>query len=162
MNERFQQQLDKTVKNIDSRSRAEKLTILAVLLAVLVFVYLSISFDPIRAEIAGVAGQINSVNRQIATQQSSYQSMFAASQQDPNKFANDRLAVIAREQGRLDDEISNLAGDLISPTDMTRILTSLLARQSGLELIRFENKDAVPLRGEVSGADGQASTAHCF
>lgn len=158
MNERVQQQLNKTAKNIDARSRAEKIFILAVLLLGLVLVYLSVSFDPIRADIANATAQINSVNRQIAAQQSSYQSMEEASKQDPNKFANDRLTVIAREQSQLDSEISNLAGDLISPTDMTRILTSLLGRQSGLELISFENKDAVPLRGEVDNADGQEAS----
>lgn len=150
MNERLQQQLDKTVKNIDSRSMSEKIVVLAALVAVLVLAYLSVSFDPLRADIAAAQGQVNSVNRQIAAQQSSYASMVAASQQDPNKFANDRLAIIAREQAQLNSEISNLAGDLISPTDMTLILTTLLARQSGLELISFQNKDAVSLRGEVT------------
>jgi MSHA biogenesis protein MshJ len=78
--------------------------------------------------------------------------MVAASQEDPNKFANDRLAVIAREQSRLDVEISRLAGDLISPSDMTRILTSVLEQQSGLELISFQNRAAVPLRTGVAAA----------
>lgn len=149
MNERFQQQLDKTIKNIDARSRTEKTIVLLVLLAALSLMYLSVAFDPVRADIARTESQISSVNRQIAAQQTAYAAMVAASQEDPNKFANDRLAVIAREQSQLDAEISNLAGDLISPADMTRILTSLLERQSGLELISFENKNAVPLRGDV-------------
>lgn len=157
MNERFQQQLDKTIKNIDSRSRSEKLVVLLVLLAGLSMTYLSIAFDPIRAEIASTEGQIASLNNQILGQQSAYASMVAASQQDPNKFANDRLAVIAREQSRLDSEIANLAGDLISPADMTRILTSVLQRQAGLELISFQNKDAIPLRSGVANTSGQVT-----
>ena len=154
MNERFQQQLDKAAKNIDARSRSEKLIVLLVLIAALAMMYLSVAFDPIRADISRADGQISSVNRQIQAQQSAYASMVAASQEDPNKFANDRLAVIAREQSQLDSEISNLAGDLISPADMTRILTSVLQRQSGLELISFENKNAVPLRSDVGGGTG--------
>ena len=62
------------------------------------------------------------------------------------------MAVIAREQNSLDVEISRLAGDLISPTDMTRILTSVLEQQAGLELISFQNREAVPLRDGVAGA----------
>ncbi len=157
MNERIQQQLDKAIKSIDSRTRAEKLVILLVLLAGLSLTYLSIAFDPIRTDIASLESQINSVNSQIQGQQRAYAEMVAASQEDPNKFANDRLTVIAREQSRLDSEISNLAGDLISPADMTRILTSLLQRQSGLELISFQNKDAVPLRGDVENLNGQVT-----
>ncbi len=154
MNERLQQQLNKAIKNIDSRSRSEKLVVLLVLIAGLSLSYLSIAFDPMRADIARVEGQINTVTTQIEGQQSAYASMVAASQEDPNKFANDRLAVIAREQSRLDSEISSLAGDLISPSDMTRILTSVLQRQSGLELISFQNKNAIPLRSGVANPAG--------
>jgi MSHA biogenesis protein MshJ len=157
MNERLRQQLNKAVKNIDSRSRSEKVVGLVVLLAGLFMVYLSASFDPLRADITSMQNQIASVNQQIAAQRSSYASMVAASQEDPNKFANERLAVIAREQAQLSSEISNLAGDLISPADMTRILTSLLERQAGLELIRFENKNAVPLRGGPANEGVQAA-----
>ncbi|MEX0965254.1 MAG: hypothetical protein WDZ52_14570 [Pseudohongiellaceae bacterium] len=155
MNERLQQQLAKLVKNIDSRSQPEKIVVLLVLIVGLSLAYLSIAFDPVRADIARIQGQINTINRQIEGQRSAYESMVAASQEDPNKFANDRLAVIAREQSVLDSEISNLAGDLISPSDMTRILTSLLQRQAGLELISFQNKDAVPLRGGVATVNGE-------
>lgn len=152
MNERLQLQLNNAVKNINSRSQSEKIVVLLVLVAALVLVYLSVAFDPIRADIAQLEGQIANVDRQIEAQRNSYAAMVAASQEDPNKFANDRLAVIAREQSVLDSEISNLAGDLISPSDMTRILTSLLQRQAGLELISFQNKAAVPLRGNVANA----------
>lgn len=152
MNENFKQQIEKATKSIESRSQSEKVIMLVILASMLVLVYLSVAFDPLRADIASAESQINRINRQIQAQQTSYASMVAASQEDPNKFANDRLAVIAREQGLLDGEISNLAGDLISPADMTRILTTLLERQTGLELISFQNKSAVPLRAEVEGA----------
>ena len=157
MIERLQQQLDKAIKNIDSRSRSEKLVVLLVLIAGLSLSYLSIALDPMRADIASAEGQISTVSRQIEGQRSAYASMVAASQEDPNKFANDRLAIIAREQSHLDSEISSLAGDLISPTDMTRILTSLLRRQSGLELISFQNKNAVALRSGVANPAGQVT-----
>lgn len=155
MNERLQQNLASATKSFESRTQAEKIAIVAVLVLGLVMVYLSMAYDPYRANILGLESQINSVQRQIQAQQTSYASMVAASQEDPNKFANDRLAVIAREQNNLDVEISRLAGDLISPTDMTRILTSVLERQSGLQLISFENRAAVPLRAGIS-AVGEA------
>lgn len=155
MNEKIQQQIDKTVKSINARSRSERIVVLVTLLAGLFMVYLSVVFDPLRADVAGAQGQISSVNRQIEAQRSSYVTMVAVSEEDPNKFANDRLAIIAREQSLLDVEISSLAGDLISPADMTRILTSLLARQSGLELISFQNKSAEPLRTGIATTTSQ-------
>lgn len=150
MNEQLKQRLAAAIKSFESRQQSEKIAIIVVLIAVLVLGYLSLVLDPLRASISSLEGQVSGVERQIQSQQSSYASMVAASQEDPNKFANDRLAVIAREQSRLDSEISNLAGDLISPADMTIILTSVLRRQSGLELISFQNRAAVPLRAGVA------------
>lgn len=152
MNEQLEQRINTAIKNIETRTQSEKIVILAVLVACLLLSYLSFAFDPVRAGISAARSQLDGLERQIQAQQSSYAAMVAASQEDPNKFANDRLAVIAREQNALDVEISSLAGDLISPADMTRILTSVLDRQTGLELISFQNKAAVPLRAEVSAA----------
>ena len=152
MNEQLKQNLALAAKSFESRSQSEKIAIVAVLILALVLGYLSLAFDPYRASISSLGSQISNTQRQIQAQQAAYASMVAASQEDPNKFANDRLAVIAREQNSLNVEISRLAGDLISPTDMTRILTSVLEQQSGLELISFQNVAAVPLRPGVAGA----------
>lgn len=152
MNEQLKQNLALVSKSFESRTQSEKIAVVLVLIFGLVLFYLSMAFDPYRASISALGNQISSVEQQILVQQTSYASMVAASQEDPNKFANDRLAVIAREQNSLDVEISRLAGDLISPTDMTRILTSVLEQQAGLELISFQNREAVPLRDGVAGA----------
>jgi len=152
MNEQMKQNLASAIMRFESRTQSEKIALVAVLVLGLVLSYLSIVFDPYRESISGLGNQINTVERQIQAQQASYASMVAASQEDPNKFANERLSVIAREQNSLNVEISRLAGDLISPADMTRILTSVLERQSGLELISFQNRAAVPLRAGVAGA----------
>ncbi|MBL4573771.1 MAG: hypothetical protein JKY86_11950 [Gammaproteobacteria bacterium] len=160
MNEQLKQNLSVVIKNFESRTQAEKIAVVVVLIFGLVMVYLTMAFDPFRTSISGLGNQINGVERQIQIQQTSYASMVAASREDPNKFANERLSVIAREQNSLDAEISRLAGDLISPADMTRILTSVLGRQSGLELVSFQNRAAVPLRAgigvdEDNEVDGQ-------
>jgi MSHA biogenesis protein MshJ len=151
MNEKLKQNLTLAIKSFESRTQSEKIAVVLLLICGLVMVYLTLAFDPYRASISGLRSQISGAERQIQAQQTSYASMVAASQEDPNKFANERLSVIAREQSSLDAEISRLAGDLTSPADMTRILTSVLERQSGLELINFENRAAVPLRADSAG-----------
>jgi MSHA biogenesis protein MshJ len=78
--------------------------------------------------------------------------MLVSSQEDPNRFANNRLVVIGREQNQLDGQIAALAGDLVTPNQMTEILTTVLERQSGLELVYFRNEPAAPLRTGVSNA----------
>ena len=152
MNEQIEKALGSAVANIESRKQSEKLLILGMLVAGLVLMYLSLAFDPIRAELAALRAGISSLEGQIASQRNSYQEMLAQSQEDPNRFVNERLAVIQREQSVLDQEIQSLAGDLVTPNQMTEILTTVLERQSGLELISFRNSDAEPLREGASNA----------
>ena len=146
MNEQLKQNLALLIKSFELRTQQEKVAMAAVLIFGLVFAYISLVFDPYRTSITTLKGQIEGAERQIQVQQSSYASMVAQSQEDPNKFANDRLAIIAREQSRLDVDISRLTENFISPSSMTRILQSVLEQQSGLELISFQNSAAVPLR----------------
>jgi len=149
------QQVAAIVKSIESRAQAEKIAIFALVLAALVMAYLSLLSDPLKAEVSSARDEIANITRQIGQQQAAYANMLAQSLEDPNKFANDRLAVIEREQSGIDSQIRELAGDLISPSDMTRILTSVLERQSGLELISFQNQDVKPLlAGDRSPSEG--------
>jgi len=146
MNEKLLAQMNSFAKNVESRKQSEKLMVLLLVIAGLVLMYLSISYDPLSAEIARVQSQSSNLQRQIAEQQSSYATKVAASQEDPSLFANERLEAISRELQALDLEITNLAGDLVTPSEMTQILTSVLGRFDGLELVRFQNKAATPLR----------------
>ncbi len=144
MIENLKRILDSLIGNIESRSKSERGLILGMALAALVLSYLYLAFDPVRNDITRIRGQIAQVQGQIAAQQTAYAAMVEASQEDPNKFANDRLVVVSREQELLDQEIETMAGDLVTPNQMTQILTSVLARQNGLDLLFFENRDAQP------------------
>ena len=120
MKERIEQQLAPLIKNIEARSQSEKIIVMALLAVGLVLAYLSIFYDPLSARVDQARRQISSTEAQIANQQVNYLEMMAASQEDPNKFANDRLVVISREQRVLDQEIANLAGDLVTPNQLTQ------------------------------------------
>ena len=152
MNEQLKKTLDSVVKNIESRKQSEKLLVLSIILAGLGLAYLSVVFDLLRAEIQNTRNSIAVTERQIEAQQLTYQGMVAQSQEDPNRFANDRLEVVLRQQAVLDSEIQALAGNLVTPNQMTEILTTVLERQAGLELVSFQNSSAQPLRDIVSDA----------
>lgn len=159
VSEQLTMQMNRVAKNVDARSQSEKLLILGILLVAIILLYLSLAYDPIRAEIASYRNQIASIQGQVSAQQTSYASMLALSQEDPNKFANDRLVVVDQQQAILLDEIAALAGDLVTPNQMTSILTSVLERQAGLELLSFKNEAAKPLRatGELNSVDESAN-----
>jgi MSHA biogenesis protein MshJ len=155
MNERLQEQLSTAIRTIESRKQSEKLLVMFMLLTGLVLGYLSVAYDPLSAQKVQISAQISNLQSQIQTQQASYATKEAASQEDPSRFANDRILAITAELQTLDSEITNLAGDLVSPNEMTQILTTVLSRYSGLELIRFDNTQATPLRsGLTNSANG--------
>ncbi len=157
MNEQLKRQIKRLVKNIDARSQGEKLLVTAILVVAMILVFLEVSYDPVRGDIAAARSQISSVRAQIASQQTSYSLKLAQSQEDPNKFANDRLVVVSRQQQELLSEISALAGDLVTPNQMTALLTNVLARQTGLELISFNNEPVKPLRVMETNLNEQAA-----
>ena len=146
MNKQLKEQLDRLIKNLEARKRSERLLILGVVFATAVLGYLTFGFDPLRAEIGTLRSQVSAVSSQIAAQQRASAAMLETSQQDPNRFANDRLAVLVREQAVLDEDINNLAGNLVTPDEMTAILTTVLGRFTGLELLTFSNQPAEALR----------------
>lgn len=150
MNEQLQKQLDTLSRNVDARTRPEKIIMLVVLLAAMVLIYLSVSYDPMTSDINRLQSQTANTQRQIAAQQATYAEMVAQSQEDPSRFANERLNAINSQLAQLDQEITALAGDLITPREMTQILTTVLGRYSGLELVSFENNPATPLRTGVT------------
>jgi MSHA biogenesis protein MshJ len=156
VNEQLNRQIKLFVKNVDARGQGEKLLVMAILIVGLILVYLELSYDPIRSEIASARSQISSLSAQITSQQTSYAEKLAQSQEDPNKFANGRLAVIDQQQQVLLDQISSLAGDLVTPNQMTALLTNVLARQVGLELISFNNEPVKPLRAVGATAEQDA------
>lgn len=150
MNERLKRQFDSAIKGIEGRKTSEKILVLAMLVAGIVLGHLSIAIDPLSTDIERLDTQMANVERQIEGQRTTYASMLASSQEDPSRFANDRLQAVTRELQTLDGEITNLAGDLITPAEMTQILTTVLERYSGLELISFQNKQATPLRSGLT------------
>lgn len=156
MNEKLKRQLLKVSRNIESRTQAEKLFLLGIVAAMISMAYLTYVYDPLRGDITNSRNQIASVKTQIELQQTSFAAKLAESREDPDKFASDRLAAIAEQQQALFDEIASLAGNLITPNQMTAILSSVLGRQSGLELISFQNEEAVPLRSVAQVAEAGA------
>ena len=142
---KLNQPMDRLGKNLEARKPAEKVLILAAFCASVFMVWLTIDFDPIRAEIDSAQTQINSVTRQIDAQRTAYTNMQAQSDEDPSQFAIERIEFLTRQQEAIDGEINSLAGDLVSPAEMTSMLTSVLERQDGLQLVSFRNVEAAPL-----------------
>lgn len=154
MNPGLEQKLNQLVRRIEGRPQAEKIIGLLMIVSAMIMGYLTWVYDPLTAARAAAAQDIAAVEQQIQAQQAAYSQKVAQSQEDPNRFANERLSVIRVEQEQLDREISGLAGELVTPSNMTRILTAALQGHEGLELVQIQNSSAEPLRTGVDTQPG--------
>ncbi len=137
----------------DERPQAEKVVLAVLGIGGVVYLYLTMMFEPIRAEIAGIKSQIETGNIRIIEQQTRAEELRLSGVADPDAFVRARLEEIIREQEEAQAGIESLAGNLVTPNAMTQVLTTVLDSQPGLKLVRVENRDPEPLTGVNEVAD---------
>ncbi|MDO8273065.1 MAG: hypothetical protein Q7U82_14310 [Gammaproteobacteria bacterium] len=137
----------------DERPQAEKIVLALLGVGGVVYLYLTMIFEPIRAEIAGLERQIETGNTRIIEQQTRAEVLRLSGVEDPDAFVRTRLQEIMQEQEEAQTGIESLAGNLVSPNAMTQVLTTVLDAQPGLKLVRVENRDPEPLTGVNEVAD---------
>lgn len=137
----------------DERPQAEKVILAALGIGGVAYLYLTIMFGPIRAEIAGLERQIETGNTRIIEQQTRAEVLRLSGVEDPDAFVRTRLEEIMQEQAAAQAGIESLAGNLVSPNAMTQVLTTVLDSQPGLKLVRVENRNPEPLTGQNEVAD---------
>lgn len=142
----------------DERSMAEKLLISILLVAVLLWAFSSFYSSPVSTEVAALERNLNNTRLQLLSMQQREQQAQNASIQDPNLAARQRIERAIGEQAELQGEIEQLAGNLVTPQTMTRSLTSILESQSGLELVRVENRRPQAMRETAASNAAEGET----
>lgn len=111
--------------------------------------------------LTGQSAQVDALNRQLITARAALISMEQREQaarqaaiDDPNQAVRLRIERAIEEQEQLDGQLNELAGNLITPQEMTRLLTSMLQDSGGIELVSVENLAPLPMR---NAADQQSS-----
>ena len=138
--------------SFDRRPAAEK-TILAVLgIAVISWLYLILVFEPLSTAREEAARQLMATEGRLATMQQRERTAVIMGDEDPNEAVRVRIERAMESQQRLQQQIESLAGNLVTPQSMTRLLTSMLESREGLELIRVENQMPIPMRENLAQA----------
>jgi MSHA biogenesis protein MshJ len=131
----------------DARPSAEKVILVVLGFGGVTYLYLTIVFDPTRAEIDGLERQISTGTSRISEQEARTEELRLSGVEDPDAFVKARLEELILELSEAQAGIEALAGNLVSPNAMTQVLTSVLDSQPGLKLVRVENSDPEPLTG---------------
>ncbi len=152
------------LQKFDDRKKSEKWIIAVLIMALLVWLYTELQLAPLNADKTTMRQQISSAQTRLQAMQTREQIAIQSAQEDPDRAANDRLARLVQEQQRAQGEIEGLAGNLVTPYAMTQMLTTVLDRQPGLELIRVENKVPQPMRSatQVTGEGGEEPMAQVY
>src|SRR5690606_24351926 len=106
--------------------------------------------------------QLALVEAQLLEQQTNQRRMQESFNEDPDAFARTRLGQLQSETREVDARLNELYGQLISPREMSQVLTDILRRETTLRLVSLENSppqalfegalDATPLNGPAPEA----------
>lgn len=132
-------------KWLDSRHVRERGVLLAGALGVLFMGWLSLVHDTMVLWRANEAASIVATNGRILDEQNRQAEIRATYTSDPNTFALTRQRELQEAARTADARLNLLYGELISPQQMSQVLTTILQRDTTLRLVSLENQPSEAL-----------------
>lgn len=154
---RIPYQIRELADRFDERPALEKMLVALVLVSSLIWAYSAFVSGPVRADSVNLERQIVLVRNELITLQQREQTAIQTGMADPNEPVRVRIQRAIDAQSRLDTDIQQLAGNLVTPQSMTRMLTSMLERQSGLTLVSIENAQPEIVQRAANAGDVSAT-----
>lgn len=124
---------------LEARKIEERAVLLACVLAVLAYGWMFTLQDSAAASRAALERRIAVSAGQIAEQTNRQAEIQATFSSDPNSFALQRLRELADATASADAQLDRIYGELISARQMSLVLTTILQRETVLQLVRLEN-----------------------
>lgn len=125
-----------------------------VVLSVMLLVWL---IEPtVKANLA-LSGQLSSTKQTVQRLEGDILLATAKLNKDPNQNINLEYKKLLTESQQLSEQLAQIIENLISPSQMARLLEDVLAGTKGLKLVSLESMTAEPITG---GADNQTRTGY--
>lgn len=150
--------LQALTKWIDARHVRERAILLCAGIGLLVLSWLVFVHDPIVAAKQRETRSIASAQGRIADEQKRQDEIRKSYTGDPNAFALTRQRELRSAAETTNARLNELYGELISPRQMSQMLTSLLQRETMLTLVSLENQPSEALLQPGIGADNMPAT----
>lgn len=156
MIERMTEQLARLVARIDALSLRERLLSLVAALAIIAALWNVALMSPLAAEqelrrerMSDLRSEIDGLNEQA-------QEIAERGARSPDRRLRQAIRALKQDIAELDERLGEITTGLIDPRDMPRVLEQVLTRETGLELVRLQNRGARPLldpreRGKAEG-----------
>jgi len=149
--------LDKVITKLDARKPEERVLLLAVLLLVVGLVWLTFVHDVVSASLADTQRRSTILDGQIAAEAVTQADIRATYSADPDSFAVNRMQELRAALLSTDERLDELYGDLISPRQMSLVLTTLLQSETSLSLVSLENTAPVMMVTSATLAEEEAA-----
>ncbi|MGV3593466.1 MAG: hypothetical protein ACO1PZ_17415 [Gammaproteobacteria bacterium] len=150
--------LQALMKWIDARHVRERAILLCAGVGLLVLSWLVVVHDPIVAAKQRETRNIASALGRMADEQKRQEEIRQSYTGDPNAFALTRQRELRSAADTTNARLNELYGELISPRQMSQMLTSLLQRETMLTLVSLENQPSEALLQPGVDANNMPST----
>ena len=133
------------IEKINALSLRERALVTVAVLAVLFTLWNELLMMPMERENKQIANEVETVQQRVIALGAQIASLLEKTKKDPEKVMRDNMLRYGRELGELDQQISVLAENLISPQKMAQVLQEMLTQISGFNVIGVKSLTAQPL-----------------
>lgn len=99
-----------------------------------------------RAELDSARRELDVVQQRISAENTTQEALRAARLVDPSLALNEERASLEAEVAALDARLEETVGRFVPPTQMPKLLESVVARHQGVVLVRVKSLPAEPVR----------------
>lgn len=124
---------------LQARKVEERALLLAAIVSLLGYVWLVLIHDALQVTEQDLKRRMAVATSQIIAQTNRQAEIEGTFTSDPNAFALQRQQELRKAAESVDARLERLYGELISPQQMSLVLTSLLQRETALQLVSLQN-----------------------
>lgn len=149
LNERFR----KLSQRVNALSLRERVFVFAALLIVVLSLVQLLAIDSGQLRKAGASGRIDSAQAAMQEMEQQRQVLASSGANDPDKTANNTLAVQLARLAELNAELESRGRSLIPPDRMRQVMKDVVQDQAGVTIVGFKTLSPKPvlLPGAVEG-----------
>lgn len=148
----MKERLRQVEMRINALAVRERGLLLLVAVAVLSALWWDLVLDPQLATQRALVGKMNQTQTETQALNAQAQAILARGRQDPNAGMRRRIEALQAAVNKLDGDIEQRIGGLVSAKEMPRVLEEVLTRDTDLRLISVKSLPPQPLVPEQKGA----------
>lgn len=154
-------QILQLAEKVNALSLRERALVSVAVLVVLFTLWNELLMVPLEHKNKQLINEINTVQQRVVVLDEQIETLLQKIKNDPEKALRDDMLRYGRELNELDQQISVLAENLISPQKMTHVLQEMLSQISGLTVIGVKSLAVQPLldSSERRRGDAELKTA---